>query len=282
MLLLAVDGTVYNMFLYALHPSIALFQDVTVLDYNMDDLTLLVPGESQPRALECRLLEANEESANQPMSEEQLSHIFVGSGRHGEVVSDAEDIVSDVEDLEENDEQIEAINIIPEGPQHPGDGDLGDALAEQEQLVAVVQEPDPIVALQTFMGQEQDLSDFIIDEELMYEAAPAHGHLPDPEPPLISSSAGCSSDRFEGQTVGLGRTSLAVRGMLPPRPTAKIQHKSPPAPTRCPGWQAWVQSDMPSRWFSYHSDCCEGKYASREQALHAAIEWLWQEHEKLG
>ncbi len=265
-------------------------QDTTIIDFNMEQLTLHIHGEDEPRALECRYLQPDEETSHEPMTQEQLSEIFVGSGRNG-AVSEEEDVEednqNDAEDLEVLPENVEAINLIPDALVDVGDGELPEdphdtgALGDDDDgfgkdVLAdfVHQTNDPMSAVIAANHTEQGLDEYVIDEEITYE--PVSSHMPAPSSPgPMSENAGSSTDVLAGHSQGLGITPASIRSMLPSTPGCKIQHKTSKTPGRCSGWQAWVSNQQPSRWFSYNSNESIGNHATSQDALQEALRWLW-------
>ena len=271
-------------------------QDVTCIDFDFEQLTLQIPEEEAPRQLFCKLLEPGENETAEAMTAEQLSEIFVGSKSQAPAAPQ-ENEEGDAESLhdpeEENDQELEAVNLFGADPPQPGDGDLGDNLfygPEEADLTGNMDTlehgelphgGDAIVAIAQAFAEDTD--DYEVDEEFMFE--PASAHVPAPlSPGPQSESAGSARDKFVGQTAGLGKTPADIRAMLPPTTGVKIQHKSPHTAGRCSGWQAWIHADQPSRWFSYSNLSSDvpsvGHYGTREDALKAAMDWLWMEYEK--
>ena len=173
-------------------------QDVTCIDYDMEKLTLQIPKEDGPRTLECRLLEPGESRQSEPMTPEQLKDIFVGTSRANNAeVDEAAEEVESVPDLDDiNDQQIEAMNLFPEDPVQPGDGDVADGetglafgdvaetqLVELDELESQV--PDGLfgpatdaIAEITAAFADEDLDDYVVVEELQYEPSAIHAPAP--------------------------------------------------------------------------------------------------------
>lgn len=211
-------------------------QDTTVIDFNMEQLTLHIQGEDEPRALECHYLQPDEETSREAMTQEQLSEIFVGSGRNG-AVSEEEDVEEDDPNdagcLDDQPEHVEAINLVPDAladvgdgafpeDHHDtgvlGDGDIGNGFAD-----LVHQTNDPVSAVRAANDHEERLDkdeDYVIDEEITYEPPSSHMAAPS-SPGPISPHAGSSKDSLAGYSQGLGTTAASIRSMIPSTQVAR-------------------------------------------------------------
>lgn len=261
--------------------STVLLQDLCLIQFDMENLTLTFPTETEPRRLTCKSLAAGEADDHASLSPDDIAKLL-SSGHipHRNQVDDDEESNKPEEEAEQNEGDaafMEAENIIPPIANDPGDGVLGEleiAVQKGQDLhMPEIEEAveQPIV----HVTPPPDLDDemFINEEEMCYEpTSSAHHPLPE-ENPVYSSTAASSS----GSAVGLNMTDWSVRAMLPPSPGVKIQHRKSKSLTASSGYQAWTSPSLPSRWFSYG---LKGQYADQNQALQAAVDWVWKEYGK--
>ncbi len=232
-----------------------------------------IEGESKPRGLHCYLLQpGDDESDQRPMTQEEIEDLFKSSPQLEPGIDQNEDSEGSVEDLDAEEEaaNVEGVNLLPPMATDPGDG-----LIEVDREGALVVVEDVIVPGAAFQvledeGPGDDEDDWVIDEELLWEATPKHQHLPD-DVPVFSGHASSSSAVSPGHSA----TPAEVRRMLPMKQGVKIQHRSNKSGSRSAGWQCWYDPQLPSRWFSYGHP--GGQYSDRDTALRHALEWLWEE-----
>ena len=227
-------------------------------------------GEDVARALEVKLLKPGQKEECGALSMEDLRHAFAPPAE-GEGSEEEEEH----EEPEETAAGMEALNVVPENPNHPHDGDMGE-LGEDGERENCPDLPD-IPDVQEVEPNLDDL-DWSIDEEIVYEPAPRHQHIPDEEPLVVSSSA--SGSKYAPGEEGLHATPASCRHMIPKRQEAKLQHKAwnRMDARKASGWQAWIASGEPSKWFPYSDDL---PLKSKQAALDEAMAWLWSEDNRL-
>lgn len=273
----------YCTFLSCILHSSVLLQDLCLIDFDMENLTLTFPTETEPRCLTCKLVAAGEVDDSPVLSPDDIAKLLEsGHVPHRNQVDDDEESNNQEEEADQNEGDaafMEAENIIPPIANDPGDGVLGELeIAVQKGQDLHMPEIEQAVEQPSVHGTPPDLDDemFINEEELCYEpTSSAHHPLPD-EDPVYSSSA-ASSKGLQVSAVGLNMTPWSVRSMLPPSPGVKIQHRKSKSQTASSGYQAWTAPSLPSRWFSYGP---KGQYSDENHALQAAVDWVWKEYGK--
>ena len=264
--------------------STVLLQDLCLIQFDMENLTLTFPTETEPRRLTCKLLSAGEVDDSPSLSPDDIGKLLApGHVPQPNGVDDDEESDHQEEEAEQNEGdavQMEAENMIPPIANDPGDGVLGELeIAVQKgedfcmpEIEEAVEQPGVHDVHVTPPDPDDEM--FINEEEMCYEpTSSAHHPIPE-EDPVYSKTAASSSG---SSTAGLNMTPWAVRAMLPPSPGVKIQHRKSKSETASSGYQAWTAPSLPSRWFSYGPN---GQYADEIHAMQAAMDWVWQEYGK--
>ena len=265
-----------------------ILQDCAVLHVDMENFKLIVPGESCPRTLQCRILEPDQADESNPMTHQQLMDIFYNGEQNSAVDEELEDQAqiadADCEGVED-DGMMEAENLLHDLPMHQGDGGLvdNDEFAAEDKmedyeandtLVADTLPDDvpmiPMIPLGVAVGEDPTLHGDFSDGELMEFQAEPKSHLQAlPDDDIVQPSASASSS--SGLTNGLNITPWQARARLPIG--ARIQHRRAKDVSRASGWQGWPSNGLPSRFFSYGG--MNGRFKDSPAAFEDAISWLW-------
>lgn len=257
-----------------------------MLHLDMENFKLIVPGESCPRTLQCRVLEPDQPDEYNAMTHQQLIDIFyVGEPEENDAAGEELDDQNQFDEGVEDDAMVEAENMLHDLPMDQGDGavlddnefaaedQMEDCEAEGALVDIVVADDVPMIPIGVAVGEDPTLHGDFSDDEVMEFQAEPKSHLqalPDDVSVYPSASASSSS----GPTNGLNITPWQARAQLPPG--AKIQHRRTKDISRASGWQGWPANGLPSRFFSYGG--VNGRYKHSTSAFQAAIAWLWEEH----
>ena len=249
-----------------------------MIHFNQRLLTLHFPCEEHPRQLACQLLEPGETGSQATLTTEQVRDLFSdgqAEDQAGHVESDEEE--NHLEDPE-NPANMEAENLLQPQAQEMDMGLMGDAADDATLMQGLEEEigPDPGNLDIPYGYHEQvadEMADLEVVEELFY-TPPSKNPSP-PEDAFPKSASSGSSKDSKGCSVGFKTTPLEVQTSLPPRPGLKLQRRVNKKSVDCGGWQAWIDLSLPSRWFSWGG--VAALYADQDQALQAAINWLWEQ-----
>ena len=210
--------------------------------------------------------EANPEA----VSEATMHEIFGQQCQQDQNAGEAEDVdmeAGDDQQEEEDDAAMEALNLVPELPAHPGDGMDG---VEDGAVPEIAVEQTGVPQAQVLEEQINDPDAFSDSEMLVQAPVTKPMELPG-EAPMVSATSSSSTKPPE-PTFGLNITPQQVREMIPFG--CKIQHRRSKVDHHASGWQAWppVESGLPSRFFSYGGG---GRFNDSNEAMNAAVQYCY-------